>query len=186
MYVSPAPTFQIHTNSTSLPPSPLHNSLKLTPLLHQVNNGKAAYIVRAAGLAAGLPNTSAASSCNRFCSSGLKAVQDIAGQISTGSIDVGIAIGAESMSEGGSTPSTFSDVLMQNQEAVDCTQPMGQTSENVGKDFDIPRSAQDQFAAQSYQRAERAQRQGWFEDEIFPFKTTVKDPKTGGRKASHP
>ena len=36
--------------------------------------------------------------------------------------------------------------------------------------------------AESYQRAERAQRQGWFDDEIFPFATTIKDPKTGEEK----
>ncbi len=69
--------------------------------LGNVNNGKAAYIIRAAGLAAGMPVTSGASSVNRFCSSGLKAVQDIANQISCGAIEVGVAVGAESMSEGG-------------------------------------------------------------------------------------
>ena len=145
----------------------------------QVNNGKAAYIARAAALAAGLPNTSAASSVNRFCSSGLKAVQDVANQISCGSIDCGIAIGAESMSAGGEAVSPFHEAIMQNQESADCMQPMGQTSENVGKDFDISREQQDRFAAQSYQRAEKAQKAGWFDDEIYPFVTKVKDPKTG-------
>lgn len=52
-------------------------------------------------LAAGFPHTAGASSVNRFCSSGLKAVQDIANQISLGSIEVGIAVGAESMTNGG-------------------------------------------------------------------------------------
>ncbi|MDI1493177.1 MAG: hypothetical protein OHK93_004965 [Ramalina farinacea] len=147
--------------------------------LGNVNNGKAAYIARAAALAAGLPNTSAASSVNRFCSSGLKAVQDVANQISCGSIDCGIAIGAESMSAGGEAVSPFHEAIMQNQESADCMQPMGQTSENVGKDFDISREQQDRFAAQSYQRAEKAQKAGWFDDEIYPFVTKVKDPKTG-------
>ena len=150
--------------------------------LPQVNNPQAAYIARAASLAAGLPNTAAASSVNRFCSSGLKAVQDVAAQIATGSIDIGVAIGAESMSEGGSGPKDFHPAIMTSQEAADCTQPMGQTSENVGRDFNIQRDAQDRFAAESYQRAERAQRQGWFDDEIFPFKTVIKDPKTGEEK----
>ena len=145
----------------------------------QVNNGKAAYIARAAALAAGLPNTSAASSVNRFCSSGLKAVQDVANQISCGSIECGIAIGAESMSAGGEAVSPFHEAIMQNQESADCMQPMGQTSENVGKDFDISREQQDRFAAQSYQRAEKAQKAGWFDDEIYPFVTKIKDLKTG-------
>lgn len=147
--------------------------------LGNVNNGNAAYIVRAAGLAAGFPNTAAASTVNRFCSSGLKAVQDVANQIVTGSIEVGIAIGAESMSEDGNPPSAFHKEILTSQEALDCMQPMGQTSENVGKDFDISREAQDRFAAESYQRAERAQKSGWFDDEIVPITTVVKDPKTG-------
>lgn len=147
--------------------------------LGNVNNANAAYIVRAAGLASGFPNTAAASSVNRFCSSGLKAVQDVANQIVTGSIEVGIAIGAESMSEVGSPPSAFHEEILTNQEASDCLQPMGQTSENVGKDFDISREAQDRFAAESYQRAERAQKSGWFDDEIVPISTVVKDPKSG-------
>lgn len=151
--------------------------------MNKVSNGKAAYIVRAASLAAGFPTTSAASSVNRFCSSGLKAVQDIANQISNGSIECGVAIGAESMSEGGDRLSNpFHDVLLQNQDARDCMQPMGQTSENVGKDFEISREVQDRFAAESYQRAERAQKAGWFDDEIVPFRTTIKDPKTGEEK----
>lgn len=151
--------------------------------MNKVSNSKAAYIARAASLAAGFPTTSAASSVNRFCSSGLKAVQDIANQISNGSIECGVAIGAESMSEGGDRlEKPFHDALLQNQDAEDCMQPMGQTSENVGKDFDISREAQDKFAAESYQRAERAQKAGWFDDEIVPFTVTVKDPKTGEEK----
>jgi acetyl-CoA acyltransferase 1 len=146
----------------------------------QVSNGKSAYIVRAASLAAGIPNTSGASSVNRFCSSGLKATQDIANQIAEGSIDIGIAIGAESMSEGGDRlDKPFHPEILKVQEAADCIQPMGQTSENVGKDFNIARELQDRYAAESYQRAERAQKAGWFDDEIVPIETEIKDPKTG-------
>lgn len=125
------------------------------------------------------PNTTAASSVNRFCSSGLKAVQDIANQIHMGSIDCGLAIGAESMSAPAARSSLdFIDELKQG-EAADCLQPMGQTSENVGKDFEITREMQDRYAAESYARAERAQKSGWFDDEIAPITATVKDPKTG-------
>ena len=149
----------------------------------QVSDSKAANIVRAASLAAGFPNTTAASSVNRFCSSGLKAVQDIANQISMGSIEIGLAVGAESMTAGddGSFRPFHEDVL-RNQESQDCMQPMGQTSENLGNDFNIPREAQDRFAAESYQRAERAQKAGWFDDEIVPITTTIKDPKSGEEK----
>lgn len=152
--------------------------------LGNVSNGKAAYIIRAASLAAGISNTSGAYSVNRFCSSGLKATQDIANAIAEGSIDIGIAIGAESMSEGGDRlDRPFDDrVLAASQEAKDCMMPMGQTSENVGKDFNITREMQDRYAAESYQRAERAQKSGWFDDEIVPIEATVKDPKTGEEK----
>lgn len=150
----------------------------------QVSDAKAAYYVRAACLAAGFPNTTAASSVNRFCSSGLKAVQDIANQIITGSIECGVAIGAESMSTGGDRLERpfVDDIVKANQDAADCLQPMGQTSENVGKDFDITREMQDRYAAESYQRAEKAQKAGWFADEIVPITVTVKDPKTGEEK----
>jgi len=150
--------------------------------LGNVNNGAAAYILRAAALAAGYPNTTAASSVNRFCSSGLKATQDIANQIAEGSIDIGIAIGAESMSNDSGQVQAFAPIIMENQESTDCLQPMGQTSENVGNDFNVSRELQDQYAAESYARAERAQRAGWFDDEIVPIETEVKDPKTGETK----
>lgn len=130
--------------------------------------------MRAALLAAGFPNTTGGSSVNRFCSSGLKATQDIANQISAGSIEVGLAIGAESMSAGGDrlTRPFVDEILESNQDAKDCLQPMGQTSENVGADFNITRELQDRYAAESYQRAEKAQKAGWFDDEIVPI--TVK------------
>ena len=149
----------------------------------QVSDGKAAYKLRAASLAAGFPNTCAASTVNRFCSSSLKATQDIANQIAAGSIEIGVAMGAESMSVGGDRlEKPFNSELIKNQEAADCMQPMGQTSENVGKDFDISREKQDRYAAESYRRAEVAQKAGWFDDEIVPIVAEVKDPKTGELK----
>jgi len=127
-------------------------------------------------LAAGYPHTAGASSVNRFCSSGLKAVQDIANQIALGSIEVGIAVGAESMSQGGDRlTKPFHDEILKNQEAADCMQPMIQTSENVGNDFNISREMQDRYAAESFRRAEVAQKAGWFDDEIVPITTKVKD-----------
>ncbi|KAK3934535.1 putative 3-ketoacyl thiolase [Diplogelasinospora grovesii] len=141
-----------------------------------VSDGKSAYKLRAAALAAGFPNTAGASSVNRFCSSGLKATADIAHAISNGSIQVGIALGAESMTIGGDRLERPFDELVtrESQEADDCMQPMGWTSENVSRDFGITREEMDKFAAESFQRAERAQKAGWFDDEIVPIKTRVK------------
>jgi acetyl-CoA acyltransferase 1 len=139
-------------------------------------------MVRAASLAAGIPNTAGASSVNRFCSSGLKAIQDVANQISLRQIDIGIAMGAESMTMSRSGPELFHEEILKNQESADCLQPMGQTSENVGDDFGITREIQDRYSVESFRRAEVAQKAGWFDDEIVPIITKIKDPKTGSEK----
>jgi acetyl-CoA acyltransferase 1 len=146
--------------------------------LGNVSDGKAAYKLRASMLAAGIPNTASCSSLNRFCSSGLKAVADIAHAISAGSIEVGVAMGAEQMTVGGDALEKPFDekVTSQSQEATDCMQPMGWTSENVSRDFNITREEMDKYAAESFQRAERAQNAGLFDDEIVPFKTTFQAP----------
>ena len=87
------------------------------------------------------------------------------------------------MSAGGDRlNNAFHPDVLKNQEAADCMQPMGQTSENVGNDFNISREQQDRYAAESYNRAEIAQKSGWFDDEIVPIVTQVKDPKTGELK----
>ncbi|KAJ5702789.1 hypothetical protein N7488_010337 [Penicillium malachiteum] len=140
----------------------------------------AAYMARSAVLAAGFPVTTAASVSNRFCSSGLLAIQNIANQIIAGSIEVGIAVGAESMSTNadGGAPE-MAERIKNHPVASQNYQPMGQTSENVAQQFGISRAEHDKFAAGSYQKAERAQKAGWFEDEIVPIKTQIKDPKTG-------
>lgn len=139
-----------------------------------------AYIARSAVLAAGFPVSTAASVANRFCSSGLLAVQNIANQIIAGSIDVGLAVGAESMS---STPDDgapkMSQKILDHPLASQNTMPMGQTSENVAGQFGITREAMDRFAALSFQKAETAQKNGWVDDEIVPILVSVKDPKTG-------
>lgn len=147
-------------------------------MFFQVSDSKAAYKLRAASLAAGFPNISSAYSLNRFCSSGLKATADIANSISVGNIDVGIAIGAESMSIGGDALEKPFDenVTANSQESVDCMEPMGWTSENVSRDFGITREEMDKYAAESFQRAEKAQNEGLFDDEIVPIKTKVKSP----------
>jgi acetyl-CoA acyltransferase 1 len=117
---------------------------------------------------------------NRFCSSGLLAVQNIANQIIAGSIDVGLAVGAESMS---TTPDDgapkMSDKILTHPIASQNTQPMGQTSENVAGQFSISRQAMDAFAASSFQKAEKAQKANWSTDEIVPITVQWKDPKTG-------
>lgn len=78
----------------------------------------------------------------------------------------------------GAQPDGFSEKVLSNQESEDCLIPMGITSENVAKDFGITRQVQDQFAAQSFQKAAAAQKAGKFKDEIVPLTVTWVDPKT--------
>lgn len=59
---------------------------------------------------------------------------------------------------------------------------MGWTSENVAAEFSVTREEQDEFAALSYQKAEHAQKAGYFDKEIVPFTVFQKDPATGEKK----
>ncbi|KAH6712014.1 putative peroxisomal 3-ketoacyl-CoA thiolase [Leptodontidium sp. MPI-SDFR-AT-0119] len=138
------------------------------------------YVARSSILAAGFPASSAASVANRFCSSGLLAIQNISNQITAGAIEVGLAVGAESMStcpDNGAPPASAK--VISHALASQNQQPMGQTSENVAGDFNISREAMDEFAARSFQRAEKAQKEGWTRDEIVPVEVSFTDPKTG-------
>ncbi|KAH8701097.1 3-ketoacyl-CoA thiolase [Talaromyces proteolyticus] len=162
--------------------SKLDPSLVQDVCLGNVLDPDSAYIARAASLAAGIPYTSGASSVNRFCSSGLKAVQDIANQIQSGAIDIGLAVGAESMTAYGGripVPRPFSEEILKNHQANSCMQPMSQTSENVAQSFAISREDQDRYAAESFRRAEAAQDAGRFDDEIVTMTVRQKDKKTG-------
>ncbi|KAG9496507.1 hypothetical protein J7337_011283 [Fusarium musae] len=144
--------------------------------LGNVSDSKAAFKVRSAALAAGFPSTTTASSVNRFCSSGLEAISDISKAIFEGSITIGIALGAESMTTSSEKIEEPFDeaVTSLSQEAFDCTRPMGWTSENVNTDFGISREERECFAAESFDKAEAAQDAGWFDDEIVPIKTKLK------------
>ncbi|PFH54817.1 hypothetical protein AMATHDRAFT_134047 [Amanita thiersii Skay4041] len=143
----------------------------------------AMYHARAAALAAGFPDSVPVQTINRFCSSGLMAVATIANQIKGGQIEIGLAMGVESMSEnpdqGGPSQS---ELIAVHAQAKDCRERMGWTSENVAEEFNVTREEQDAFAAESFQRAEIAERHGLFTKEIVPFTVFMKDPKTGERK----
>lgn len=97
------------------------------------------------------------------------AVQTIANEIRNGEIDIGLAVGFEHMS---SNPDDGAPKLaaetMASEQGKDCAQPMGWTSENVAGDFKITREEMDAWAAQSHNRAEAAQKNGIFADEIAP------------------
>jgi len=136
---------------------------------------------RMAALHAGIPVSTPIATVNRQCSSGLTAVNQIAAQITSGQIDIGIGAGVESMTFGyGPTtlPDGWSEAVLTNKESEDCLIPMGITSENVADDYGITRPQQDAFAAKSFQKAAAAAKAGRFRDEIAPLKVKWVDPKT--------
>ncbi|KAH0565041.1 hypothetical protein GP486_001567 [Trichoglossum hirsutum] len=139
---------------------------------------------RAAALVAGFPATTALRSVNRQCSSGLQAIVDVANQIKAGMIEVGIGAGVESMSSqyGPAAVSEFSPLLDSHPVAKTCKVPMGVLSEQMAQDLHITRTAQDTFAASSYQKALDAQRASHFADEIVPLTVKWEDPKSGEMK----
>lgn len=146
-----------------------------------ISIGGGATLFRAGSLVAGLPVTTSVMAVNRQCSSGLQAVVQIAHAIQSGMIEIGIGAGAESMTTnyGAGAMGSLSEKCEANQDAADCAMPMGITSENVAKEFNVSRVDQDKFAAESYRRAEAAQKAGLFDEEIVPVKAMFTDPKTG-------
>jgi len=135
---------------------------------------------------AGWPFEVPLTTVNRQCSSGLQAVANIAQFIRTGVIDVGLAGGVESMSMFGMMDlidfNKLSSNILENDSAANCLLPMGLTSENVAAKYGISREEQDAMAADSHAKAIAAQKNGWFDSEIVPVTTTVKDKKTGTAK----
>ncbi|WVN88526.1 uncharacterized protein L203_103737 [Cryptococcus depauperatus CBS 7841] len=147
--------------------------------------GGGANVARMAQLFAGIPYTTPINTVNRQCSSGLTAVVQIANEIKSGEIDIGIGAGVEHMTAhygAGVLPEKMSDEVLSNPEAADCLVPMGITSENVAKHYNISRDVQDTFAANSFGKAAAAQKAGKFKEEIVPVKVKWSDPKTGDDK----
>lgn len=143
-----------------------------------LNQGAGVNEHRAAVIAAGIPSEVPFIALNRQCSSGLMAVNDIANKIISGQIDCGLACGVESMSKNfgpQAAPKISKIVQKASEDAKSCLLPMGNTSENVNERFNIDRKVQDEFAARSYNKAERAVSSGLFKDEILPIQVELAD-----------
>lgn len=134
---------------------------------------------RQASVGAGIPYPVPAWSCQMVCGSGLKAVCLGAQSILTGESTVVVAGGMESMSRAPHTLQMRSGVRMGNAslqdsmvadgltDAFHCYH-MGITAENVAKQWGVTREEQDQFAVQSQNKTEAAQKAGHFDQEIVP------------------
>ena len=135
-------------------------------------------MARVAALLAGLPNSVGGITVNRFCASGLSAVQMAADRIRVGEADVMIAAGAESMSMvpmSGNKPS-FNPAVFARDENIGIAYGMGLTAEKVAMQWKVSREAQDEFALQSHLKALAAQQAGAFADEITPVQVVERRP----------
>jgi acetyl-CoA C-acetyltransferase len=141
---------------------------------------------RQAALAAGLPNTVPCVTVNKVCGSGLEAVIGAARAIAAGEIEIAVAGGMESMSNAPhAIKQSRTGTKMGPMETVDTmvhdglwdpynNQHMGMCGELCAKEKGIPRSAQDEHAAESYRRALDAQKAGHFKAEIAAVKIADK------------
>jgi acetyl-CoA acyltransferase len=127
-------------------------------------------VARIGLLLAGLPNTVAGMTINRFCSSGLNAVSIAADRIRTGEADIVIAAGTESMSM---IPMlgrlALNAEVFARDENLGIAYGMGLTAEKVAAGWKVSREEQDAFALASHQKALAAQANGEFSAEISPY-----------------
>jgi acetyl-CoA C-acetyltransferase len=141
---------------------------------------------RQAHINAGLPQESAAWLINQVCGSGLRAVALAAQQVILGDAKIVLAGGQESMSLAPHAAYLRAGQKMGDMKMIDTmirdglwdafnNYHMGQTAENVAEKWSISRDQQDEFAVASQNKAEAAQKEGRFDDEIVAY--TVKTRK---------
>ncbi|OQW61727.1 MAG: acetyl-CoA acetyltransferase, partial [Proteobacteria bacterium SG_bin9] len=141
---------------------------------------------RQASIAAGIPAASPAWGVNMLCGSGLRTVALGYQALKNGDAEIVVAGGQESMSMAPHAQYLRSGVKMGSLDLVDTMikdglwdafngYHMGNTAENVAKQYQITRAQQDEFAVGSQNKAEAAQKAGKFKDEIAPV--TIKSRK---------
>ena len=146
-------------------------------------------VARMAALIAGLPTTVAGNTVNRLCASGLQAIMDCARAIACGDGQLMIACGVESMSRAPFVMPKATSAFDRNAQIFDTTMgwrfinkklaenyfpySMGETAENVAKQWNISRHAQDEFAMRSQQKYADALKENKFKDEIIPVQVQV-------------
>ena len=134
-------------------------------------------VARLIALLADLGQDVPAQTINRFCSSGLQAIATAAGSIATGTNDIVIAGGVESMTYVPMTGFHLSASPELMEKMPGANTPMGITAENVANRFGITRQQQDEFAYKSQMKAKAALEKKAFADEIVPVRAVAYDAK---------
>jgi len=151
-------------------------------------------VARMAALLAGLPITTGGNTVNRLCASGLQSIMDASRAILCGDGDLYIAGGVESMSRAPFVVGKPESAYSRKQEMFDTTMGwrfinprlselhypfgMGETAENVAKQWNISREAQDRFAWESQDKYQKAHEAGKFRDEMIPVTVQLGKGKT--------
>src|SRR2546430_10926948 len=131
-------------------------------------------VARIAALRAGLPVETSAMTVNRFCSSGLQAIALAAERIRSGSAEVIVAGGTESMSMVPMGGNKISPNPWLIDHYPDAYINMGLGTENIARKFGITRQQADQFSADSHRKALAAIAAGNFRDETIPVEVKIR------------
>ncbi len=158
---------------------------------------KDAYMARRVAKHGGLPTHTQSLTVNRLCGSGLEAVTFATQQLQLGEVGVAVAGGTECMSAAAHLLTTnrwgqpMGEGKIQDELTGGLTDPfgvghMGITAENLSDKYDITREQQDEFAAQSQQRATNAIEKGYFKEQIMPYEIKTRKGVTVFDTDEHP
>jgi len=159
-------------------------------------------VARMAALLAGLPVTVAGNTVNRLCASGLQAIMDAARQVVCGDAAIIIAGGVESMTRAPFVMAKATNAFQRNTEIYDTTLgwrftnmqlaemyypfSMGETAENIARQWKITREEQDAFALRSQLNYFAAKDAGKWDDEIIAAERYMSGLVTGLLMMNHP
>ncbi len=159
-------------------------------------------VARMAALLAGLPVTVSGITVNRLCASGLQSIMDAARAIMCGDGELFIACGVESMTRAPFVMPKAATAFSRDAQIFDTTMgwrfinkelaalyhpySMGETAENVAKQWNISRHAQDEFAFESQDKYAKAHAENKFADELLPIQVQVGKDVFDFDKDEHP
>ena len=159
-------------------------------------------VARMAALLAGLPPSVPGNTVNRLCASGLQAIMDCARQIAVGDAELMIACGVESMTRAPFVMAKSDAAFGRTTEVHDTTigwrftnkslsekyfpYSMGETAENVAKQWNVSREAQDEFTYNSQKKYEEAHQARRFAEEIIPIQIKGSEEIFSFEKDEHP